>query len=188
MSPGLMAEGEVALVARDVSKFFGRTPALRNVTLRVRRGTIHALLGENGAGKSTLMRIAFGLTAPDTGSVTAGRPPRGISSPGIAMAAGIGMVHQHFANIPAMTVAENVAIGGRGAFRARGAAEVVREIGRRTGLSLDPDTVVQSLPVGAEQRLEIVKALSRDATLLLLDEPTAVLVPEEATELLSWLV
>lgn len=180
-------EVDLALDMRGVSKQFGRTRALQDVSFGVRRGTIHALLGENGAGKSTLIRIAFGLTMPDTGFVTAGRPSRPISSPGGAMAAGIGMVHQHFANVPAMTVAENVAIGGRGPFRGGDAAEVVRTIGRRTGLSLDPDAEVHSLSVGAQQRLEIVKALSRDATLLLLDEPTAVLVPEEARELLAWL-
>lgn len=186
-SPRAVAENDVSLNMSGVSKAFGRTRALRDVSFRVRRGTIHALLGENGAGKSTLMRVAFGLTAPDAGSVAAGHPARRISSPAAAMAAGIGMVHQHFANVPAMTVAENVALGGHGAYRAARSAELVREIGRRTGLSLDPHVVVHSLPVGAQQRLEIVKALSRDATLLLLDEPTAVLVPDEATELLAWL-
>ena len=186
-SPRAVAETDVSLSMSGVSKEFGRTRALHDVFFRVRRGTIHALLGENGAGKSTLMRIAFGLTAPDAGSVTAGRPARSVTSPSAAMAAGIGMVHQHFANVPAMTVAENVAVGRHGAFRAAQAAELVRDIGRQTGLSLDPHAVVDSLPVGAQQRLEIVKALSRHATLLLLDEPTAVLVPEEAAELLRWL-
>ena len=178
---------DISLDMRGVSKHFGSTVALRDVSLRVRRGTVHALLGENGAGKSTLLRIAFGLTAPDSGVVAAGVPARRISSPAAAMAAGVGMVHQHFANIPAMTVAENVAVGGRGPYRAEAAEALVRDVGRRTGLSLDPRAVVASLPVGAQQRLEIVKALSRDASLLLLDEPTAVLVPAEATELLTWL-
>ena len=186
-TPPAVAGSDVALEMSGVSKQFGRTRALHDVSFRVRRGTVHALLGENGAGKSTLMRIAFGLTAPDAGSTNGGRPSRRITSPAGAMAAGIGMVHQHFANVPAMTVAENVAVGGQGAFRAARAAQLMREIGERTGLSLDPNAVVNSLPVGAQQRLEIVKALSRNATLLLLDEPTAVLVPKEAAELLAWL-
>jgi simple sugar transport system ATP-binding protein len=103
------------------------------------------------------------------------------------MAAGVGMVHQHFTNVPAMTVAENVSLGGRGAFRADRAAATVHDLGRRTGLALDPGALAGSLPVGAQQRLEIIKALARDATTLLLDEPTAVLAPAEAAELLAWL-
>ncbi len=103
------------------------------------------------------------------------------------MAAGVGMVHQHFTNVPAMTVAENVSLGARGAFRATRAAATVLEIGQRTGLALDPSALAGSLPVGGQQRLEIIKALARDATTLLLDEPTAVLAPAEAAELLAWL-
>jgi general nucleoside transport system ATP-binding protein len=178
---------EVALALTGVSKRFGPTAALHDVSVTVRRGTVHALLGENGAGKSTLVNIAFGLIAADTGAVVAGTPLRAIASPRAAMEAGVGMVHQHFTNIPAMTVAENVALGGRGAFRADRAAKTVIEIGRRTGLSLDPGARAESLPVGAQQRLEIVKALARNATTLLLDEPTAVLAPAEAMEILSWL-
>jgi simple sugar transport system ATP-binding protein len=176
-----------ALTLTAISKRFGSTQALRNVSLQVRRGTVHALLGENGAGKSTLVRAAFGLITIDSGTVVGGNPPRVITSPDAAMAAGIGMVHQHFTNVPSMTVAENVVLGGRGAFHARTAAAKVREIGDRTGLWLDPNARAGSLPVGAQQRLEIVKALARDATMLLLDEPTAVLVPTETAELLSWL-
>ena len=177
----------VALVLADVSKRFGATQALRDVSLHVRRGTVHALLGENGAGKTTLVGAAFGLVTPDRGTIEAGNPLRAIISPSSAMSAGIGMVHQHFTNVPAMTVAENVAVGSRGGFRADRAAATVVEIGRRTGLSLDPDALAGSLSVGAQQRLEIVKALARDATTLLLDEPTAVLAPAEASELLMWL-
>src|SRR5262249_45341824 len=129
----------------------------------------------------------FGLVEADSGTVVGGSPARAISSPATAMAAGIGMVHQHFTNVPAMSVAENVSLGGRGAFRADHAAAMVLDIGRRTGLALDPDALVGSLPVGAQQRLEIVKALARNATTLLLDEPTAVLAPTEAAELLAWL-
>jgi len=177
----------LALALTDVSKRFGATQALRAVSFRVRRGTVHALLGENGAGKSTLVGTAFGLLAADSGTVTAGDPPRPIVSPAAAMAAGIGMVHQHFTNVPAMTVAENISLGTRGAFHAERAAATVLEIGKRTGLTLDPKSLAGSLPVGAQQRLEIIKALARDATTLLLDEPTAVLAPAEAGELLAWL-
>lgn len=177
----------VALALTGVSKRFGPTQALRDVSIRVRQGTVHALLGENGAGKSTLLGTAFGLVAADSGTVVGGSPVRAISSPAEAMAADIGMVHQHFTNVPAMTVAENVALGGRGAFRAAWAAATVLEIGRRTGLALDPRATAGTLPVGGQQRLEIVKALARSATTLLLDEPTAVLAPVEAAELLAWL-
>ncbi len=176
-----------ALALTNVSKRFGATRALHDVSFRVRRGTVHALLGENGAGKSTLVSTAFGLLDADSGTVTAGDPPRPILSPAAAMAAGVGMVHQHFTNVSAMTVAENVSLGIRGAFHAKRAAATVLEIGKRTGLPLDPDVLAGSLPVGGQQRLEIVKALARDATTLLLDEPTAVLAPAEAAELLAWL-
>jgi general nucleoside transport system ATP-binding protein len=178
---------DVALALKGVSKRFGTTEALRDVSMAIRRGTVHALLGENGAGKTTLVNVAFGLVGADAGTVVGGAPPRAIESPGDAMAVGVGMVHQHFTNVPAMTVAENVALGGRGAFRAERAAATVVDIGRRTGLSLDPAAKASSLPVGAQQRLEIVKALARNATTLLLDEPTAVLAPAEAMELLAWL-
>ena len=169
----------------DVGHRFGETTALTDVSLSLRAGTVHALLGENGAGKTTLMRVAFGLLTPDRGGITAGGRP--IASAPDAIAAGIGMVHQHFTNVPAMTVAENVALGGRGRFSAKHAAERVREIGERTGLVLDPAALAGDLPVGAQQRLEIVKALARDANTLILDEPTAVLAPNEAAELLVWM-
>lgn len=177
----------VVLKLAGITKRFGATLALDDVSLEVRAGTVHALLGENGAGKTTLMRIAFGLAAADTGDVLADVPPRRIASAASAIAAHIGMVHQHFTNVPAMTVAENVALGGRGSFDMRRAAASVAEIGRRTGLVLDPYARADSLTVGAQQRLEIVKALARNARTLILDEPTAVLAPQETTELLAWL-
>jgi simple sugar transport system ATP-binding protein len=169
-----------------VSKRFGATHALDGVSLAVRIGTVHALLGENGAGKTTLMRVAFGLLAPDAGTISihGAAAPSGAAA---AIAAGAGMVHQHFTNVPAMTVAENVALGGRGPFDARRAARTVEDISARTGLSLDPTARAEELPVGAQQRLEIVKALARGARLLILDEPTAVLAPAEVDELLRWL-
>lgn len=182
-----MIAGGTTFALTGVSKRFGDTRAVRDVSLRVSPGTIHVLLGENGAGKSTLLRVAFGLISPDSGKVEAGSPPRHVTNPRAAIAAGLGMVHQHFTNVPAMTVAENVALGRHGAFREREAAAAVLEIGRRTGLALDPDALAGGLSVGAQQRLEIVKALSSNATTLLMDEPTAVLAPSEATDLLKWL-
>ena len=176
-----------ALSLRGVSRRFGAVQALDTASLEVRAGTVHALLGENGAGKSTLMRIAFGLLQPDAGEIVVRGTPRRFGSPAEAIASGVGMVHQHFTLVPAFTVAENVALGGRGRYNARAAAELVREIGTSVGLVLDPETSAASLPVGAQQRLEIVKALARDATLLILDEPTAVLAPAEATEMLAWI-
>lgn len=176
-----------ALSLIGVTKRFGATLALDDVSLELRRGTVHGLLGENGAGKTTLMRIAFGMIRADSGSVHIAGARRPIASPLDAITAGAGMVHQHFTNVPAMTVAENVALGGRGVFRRREAARLVRDIADRAGLTLDPDALAESLPVGAQQRLEIVKALARGARILILDEPTAVLAPSEAEELLRWL-
>ncbi len=176
-----------ALALEQIAKRFGDVSALTDASLRVDRGSLHALLGENGAGKTTLMRIAFGLIAPDAGTINvAGRAvaPR---SPLDAIALGVGMVHQHFTIIPAMTVAENVALGGHGVFRRREASALVLRIGRETGLALDPDARAGDLPVSAQQRLEIVKALARGAKLLILDEPTAVLAPAETEDLLTLL-
>jgi simple sugar transport system ATP-binding protein len=175
-----------ALELRGIHKRFRAQAALAGADLVVRPGTVHALLGENGAGKSTLMRIAYGLERADAGDVRVNGRVARFASPADAIAAGIGMVHQHYAIVPAMTVAENVALGGRGRLDAKGSAERVREVGRETGLVLDPDALAGSLGVGAQQRLEIVKALARRAQLLILDEPTAVLAPAEAAELLRW--
>ena len=179
-----------ALALRGITKRFGTTTALDAANLEVREGTLHALLGENGAGKTTLMRLAFGMLKPDAGSIETNGMVRRWRSSADAIAAGIGMVHQHFLLVPAMTVAENVALGDRGFLRRfdpRAAAERVRRIGAETGLTLDPAARVTDLPVGAQQRLEIVKALARDAKILILDEPTAVLSPSESQELYAWL-
>jgi general nucleoside transport system ATP-binding protein len=176
-----------ALELRDVDKSFGSTPALVGAMLRVRPGSVHALLGENGAGKSTLMHIAYGLLQPDRGSIViAGRVVR-FRSPADAIAAGIGMVHQHFALVRPMSVAENLSLGLRGLYDRRRAFQRVQAIEQRTGLRLDPAAQVSDLPVGAQQRVEIAKALARDAGILILDEPTAVLAPPEAAELLAWI-
>ena len=161
--------------------------ALDGAGLVVRPGTVHALLGENGAGKTTLMHIAAGLVRMDAGAVQVGGRDINVSSPLVARKAGIGMVHQHFTLVPAMTVAENLALGGSGLRRARVMAERVDRIAAATGLQLDPHAVVESLPVSAQQRVEIAKALVRDATVLILDEPTAVLAPPEIEDLLRWL-
>lgn len=176
------------LALQNISKSFGAVRALRDVTLTLRPGTVHALLGENGAGKTTLMRVAFGLLSADSGTVCVhGQTmPRNLTA-ARAIAGGVGMVHQHFTLVAAMTVAENVALGGRGFFAPSETAARVRLIGERTGLHLDPDALVGDLPVSAQQRCEIVKALARDARVLILDEPTAVLAPKEAQALLHWL-
>ena len=175
-----------ALVLEGVTRRFGNLKALDAAALTVRKGSVHALLGENGAGKTTLMRVAFGLVQPDAGSISVNGEVRKFASPSDALSAGIGMVHQHFTLIPAMTVAENVALGARGLFDRREWAERVNEIGNRTGLALNPDALVAELAVGAQQRCEIVKALAREVRILILDEPTAVLAPTEAQELLRW--
>lgn len=176
-----------ALALAGVSHRYGGALALDDASFTLRPGTVHALLGENGAGKTTLMRVAFGMVHPDAGQVRiAGRATR-LRSPADAIAAGLGMVHQHFTLVPRMTVAENIALGGRGLLRRAQSVAVVREIAARTGFALDPDRRVEHLPVGAQQRVEIAKALARRARVVVLDEPTAVLAPAEADDLLRWL-
>ena len=174
------------LALSNVVVRFGAVTALSDASISVRPGTVHALLGENGAGKTTLMRVAYGMQRPDAGRLTIDGQVVTLHSPSDAMRYGIGMVHQHFTLVPAMSVAENVALGMRGPYNARHSAERVRVVGQRTGFLLDPTARVGDLPVGAQQRLEIVKALARDARVLILDEPTAVLAPAEADELLQW--
>jgi simple sugar transport system ATP-binding protein len=183
----LPTSSDAILSLEGITRRFGSVLALDDASLQVRPGTVHAMLGENGAGKTTLMRVAFGLLRPDAGTLRFGGNVHRLASPADALALGIGMVHQHFTLVPAMTVAENVALGGRGAYAPRAAAARVREVATRAGLALDPDAVVSSLPVGAQQRCEIVKALARDVRLLILDEPTAVLAPAESAELLQWM-
>ncbi|WP_084118058.1 ABC transporter ATP-binding protein [Kocuria marina] len=173
----------------DVTKKFGDFTANNRVNLTVEPHQIHCLLGENGAGKSTLMNVLYGLYEPTSGTIEIDGAPVSFSGPGDAMAAGIGMVHQHFMLIPVFTVAENVALGHENTrgmsldletTRAR-----IREISERYGFAVDPDAVVEDLPVGVQQRVEIIKALVRDAKVLILDEPTAVLTPRETDELLE---
>ena len=180
--------GPETLALESIAKRFGTTDALTDASLTIRPGSIHALLGENGAGKTTLMRIAYGLVQPDRGTIrdSSGNPIR-LSTPAAAIRARIGMVHQHFTIVHAMTVAENVALGGRGRFDRRAAGARVHEIAATLGVTIDPDTIAGTLTVPAQQQLEIIKALSRDARLLILDEPTAVLAPGEAERLLEQL-
>jgi simple sugar transport system ATP-binding protein len=180
-------EAAPALTLRRIVKRFGATTALDDASFELRPGTVHALLGENGAGKTTLMHVAFGLVRPDSGGILVhGRAAR-FRSPAEAIAAGIGMVHQHFTLVPAMTVSENLALGSRGVLRRAAAVARVREVAALTGFALDPDARIEQLPIGAQQRVEIAKALVRRATVLVLDEPTAVLAPAEADDLLRWL-
>ncbi len=175
---------------RGITKRFGDLVANDHIDVTVEPGEIHALLGENGAGKSTLMNVLYGLLQPDEGEILVDDKPVVIKGPGDAIAAGIGMVHQHFMLVPVFTVAENVMLGVErvrvGGLLDRGAARaLVREVSSRYGLPVNPDALVEELPVGAQQRVEIVKALTRDVDLLILDEPTAVLTPQETDDLLE---
>jgi simple sugar transport system ATP-binding protein len=172
-----------ALELRGIVKRFGRVTALAGVDLVIAREEVHALLGENGAGKSTLMHVAAGMTAPDAGVILRDGIAVRLTSPRHARAAGVGLVHQHFTSIPSMTVAENVALAA--GWEAAGATlgRRVAALSLASGLPLEPAALVRDLGVQLEQRLEIVKALATDATILLLDEPTAVLAPAEADEL-----
>jgi len=177
--------GAPILQLRDIHKRFGTVQALTGAGLIARGGEVHALLGENGAGKSTLMHVASGMVAPDTGEILIDGAPRRLRSPRDARAAGIGMVHQHFTSIPALTVAENIALFAGWAVRPRELAVRVTALAERLNLPLDPVARAGTLPVALLQRLEIVKALAADARVLLLDEPTGVLAPAEADELLA---
>ena len=180
-------EGTPALALRGIVKRLGATLALDEAHCTIRPGTVHALLGENGAGKTTLMRIAFGALAPDAGAIELSGHAVRFRSSADAIRAQIGMVHQHFALVPAFSVMENVALVGRGYVDARRGAARVRTLSAETGLAADPFTRVRDLAVGAQQRVEILKALAHDAKILILDEPTAVLSPSESDELYRWI-
>ncbi|SDM06678.1 ABC transporter ATP-binding protein [Nonomuraea jiangxiensis] len=178
------------LELRGITKRFGSLTANDHIDLVVRSGEIHCLLGENGAGKSTLMNVLYGLYQADEGEILLDGVVQRFSGPRDAMNAGIGMVHQHFMLIPVFTVAENVMLGNEPT-RAGGTLDLdtararVREISERFGFDLDPDALVGDLSVGVQQRVEIVKALSRDARILVFDEPTAVLTPPETDALMA---
>jgi general nucleoside transport system ATP-binding protein len=168
-----------------IHKRFGPVHALRGVDFLLHSGEVHALLGENGAGKSTLMHIVYGLQRADAGEIRLNGTSRRVTTPRSARSLGIGMVHQHFTSVPALTVAENVALTAGWRVEPTEMRERARALSDRMGLSLDPDQRAGRLSVSLKQRLEVVKALASDAKILLLDEPTAVLAPPEAEELLE---
>jgi simple sugar transport system ATP-binding protein len=186
MRQGVPAVTDYAVEIRNVTKTFPLVTANDDVTLLVKKGEIHALVGENGAGKSTLMNILYGLLQPDSGSLAIGGRQVRFNGPGDAIAAGIGMVHQHFMLIAPLTVAENVVLGQepsrRGMIDMPTAIKTVQALSDQYGLKVDPTAKVEALSVGIEQRIEIIKVLYRGADLLILDEPTAVLAPQEVEE------
>ncbi|MEA3336535.1 MAG: ABC transporter ATP-binding protein [Chloroflexota bacterium] len=183
-----MSTSSLALEMRGVTKRFPGVIANDNVDFQLKKGDIHALLGENGAGKSTLMNILYGLYTPDEGQIFLNGQQVTIESPADAIDYGIGMVHQHFMLIPVMTVAENITLGEEvttigGILEPKEAAEQISELSSQFGLEVDPYALVADLSVGVQQRVEIIKALYREANILILDEPTAVLTPQEIEEL-----
>jgi len=177
------------LELRGITKTFGALVANDHIDLTVEPGEIHCLLGENGAGKSTLMNVLSGLYQADGGEILLDDDVQHFAGPGDAARAGIGMVHQHFMLIPVFTVAENVMLGHEesklGFLDLPAARAKVREISARFGFDVNPDAVIEDLPVGVQQRVEIIKALSREAKVLVFDEPTAVLTPQETDELIA---
>jgi len=179
----------MSLELRGITKRFGSLTANDAIDLAVGDGEIHAILGENGAGKSTLMNVVYGLLQPDEGSISVDGREIKINSPLDALAAGIGMVHQHFMLIPVFTVAENIVLGHEktkrlGILDLEGARKEILRVSAEYNFEIDPDALVENLPVGLQQRVEIIRALIYDAKVLILDEPTAVLTPQETDELL----
>src|SRR5438067_5946342 len=177
-----------AVEMRNITKTWPGVVANDHVNLEVRKGEIHALVGENGAGKTTLMNILYGLIHPNSGEILINGQPVHITGPRDAIRLGIGMVHQHFMLIPPLTVAENIVLGhepgGAGArYDVKKAREVILELSKQYGLPIDPDTRIEKLSVGLQQRVEILKVLYRAADILIMDEPTGVLTPQETFEL-----
>lgn len=178
---------ESALELRGITKVFPKIVANNKVTIDIRKGEIHAIIGENGAGKSTLMKIAYGLYQPDEGEIFINGEKVNLTSPRVAIEKGIGMVHQHFMLVPSFSVAENIVLGREPRKGVRvdfaEAIRLTRELSERYGLRVDPEAAVMDLSVGLQQRIEILKVLYRGADVLILDEPTAVLTPQEIEDL-----
>jgi ABC-type uncharacterized transport system ATPase subunit len=187
--PGTADPDTGGLRLRGITKRFGSLVANDHIDLDIKPGEIHCLLGENGAGKSTLMNVLYGMLQPDEGEITIDGRPHTSRTPKEAMAAGIGMVHQHFMLVEVFSVAENLILGREqttgGVLNMRQARATVRELSDRYRLAVDPDALIEDLPVGIQQRVEILKALANDATYLIFDEPTAVLTPQEIDELIT---
>ena len=180
----------MSLELREITKSFGSLIANDSINLKVETGEIHAILGENGAGKSTLMNIVYGLLKADSGEILVDEKVINISEPSDALNAGIGMVHQHFMLIPVFTVAENIVLGHEktkklGVLDIATAREAIKKVSKDFGFEVDPDAIVENLPVGIQQKVEIIRALIYEAKVLILDEPTAVLTPQETDELLK---
>ena len=179
----------MSLELKGITKSFGSFTANDAIDLKVADGEIHAILGENGAGKSTLMNIVYGLLQPDAGSISIDQRVVQILQPADALNLGIGMVHQHFMLVPVFTVAENIVLGHeqtkRGILTLDQAKLKIKEIADEFKFDIDPDALIEEIPVGIQQRVEIIRALMYDAKVLILDEPTAVLTPQETDELLN---
>lgn len=179
----------MSLELKHITKKFGSLLANDQIDLKVEKGEIHAILGENGAGKSTLMNIVYGLVKADSGSILVNGAKVEINEPADALKFGIGMVHQHFMLIPVFTVAENIVLGheqtNRGILSLSDAKKRIKEIADEFKFDINPDAVIEDLSVGLQQRVEIIRALIYDAKVLILDEPTAVLTPQETDELLN---
>ena len=179
----------MSLELKGITKRFGSFIANDAIDLKVADGEIHAILGENGAGKSTLMNIVYGLLQPDAGSISINQKVVQILQPADALDLGIGMVHQHFMLVPVFTVAENIVLGHeqtkRGILTLDQAKSKIKEIADEFKFDIDPDALIEEIPVGIQQRVEIIRALMYDAKVLILDEPTAVLTPQETDELLN---
>ena len=171
---------------RNITKRFGAVLANDQINIKVEPGTIHAIVGENGAGKSTAMRIAYGFYTADSGEILIDGQVREIRTPHDAIALGVGMVHQHFMLVGPMTVAENIVLGAEPgtqlALDLGKAAAQIRKLSEEFKLAVDPNALIENLSVGQQQRVELLKALYRHAQLLILDEPTAVLTPQEVEE------
>ena len=179
----------MSLELKGITKSFGSFTANDAIDLKVEKGEIHAILGENGAGKSTLMNVVYGLLQPDSGTISVDEKIVKINEPADALNAGIGMVHQHFMLVPVFTVAENIILGHeqskRGLLTMVEAKAKIKKIADEFKFEIDPDALIEEIPVGIQQRVEIIRALMYDAKVLILDEPTAVLTPQETDELLN---